>query len=314
MTLSEAQSGALEGALASAAEGAANALSGLLGKAVSLSPAGVSQIGAADLADKFFGGVAQVPVTVAGQANGPAMIVFNESAAALMADLLIGGDGSNPPEALNDLHLSAVGEVGSQLAAAFIEGLGHGLGKSLSGSAGDLAPMQGSDLPGAAASLGSSLVACEFSLDVEGALPSPFLLVLGENVAAALAGGASGAAAPQSSASSSGFGGSMNAPVVQAAQLSQLTGSLPAGAGNNLELLMDVPLQVTVELGRTQKMVKEVLALGPGSVLELDKLAGEPVDILVNEKPIAKGEVVVIDENFGIRVTEILAPKDRVSF
>jgi flagellar motor switch protein FliN/FliY len=77
---------------------------------------------------------------------------------------------------------------------------------------------------------------------------------------------------------------------------------------------MDVPLQVTVELGRTQKMVKEVLALGPGSVLELDKLAGEPVDILVNEKPIAKGEVVVIDENFGIRVTEILAPRDRVSF
>jgi flagellar motor switch protein FliN/FliY len=69
-----------------------------------------------------------------------------------------------------------------------------------------------------------------------------------------------------------------------------------------------------VELGRTQKMVKEVLALGPGSVLELDKLAGEPVDILVNEKPIAKGEVVVIDENFGIRVTEILAPRDRVSF
>lgn len=106
----------------------------------------------------------------------------------------------------------------------------------------------------------------------------------------------------------------MNAPVVQSAQLAQLTGSLPAGAGNNLELLMDVPLQVTVELGRTQKMVKEVLALGPGSVLELDKLAGEPVDILVNEKPIAKGEVVVIDENFGIRVTEILAPKDRVSF
>lgn len=106
----------------------------------------------------------------------------------------------------------------------------------------------------------------------------------------------------------------MNAPVVQAAQLSQLTGSLPAGTGNNLELLMDVPLQVTVELGRTQKMVKEVLALGPGSVLELDKLAGEPVDILVNEKPIAKGEVVVIDENFGIRVTEILSPRDRVSF
>ncbi len=313
--MSEAQSSALESALASAAEGAANALSGLLGKSVSLSPAGVSAISAADLADKFFGGVAQVPVTVGGQARGPALIAFNESAAALMADLLIGGDGSSPPEALNDLHLSAVGEVGNQLAAALFEGLGQGLGKDLNGTAGDLSPVQGSDLPGAAAGLGASLVACEFSLDVEGALPSPFLLVLGENVAAALtAGGAAAGAAPQQTASNSGFGGSMNAPVVQAAQLSQLSGSLPAGAGNNLELLMDVPLQVTVELGRTNKMVKEVLALGPGSVLELDKLAGEPVDILVNEKPIAKGEVVVIDENFGIRVTEILAPRDRVSF
>lgn len=316
MTLSEAQNSALEGALRAAAEGAANALSGLLGKSVSLSPAGVSAISAGDLGDKFFGGVAQVPVTVSGVANGPALLVFNESAAALMADLLIGGDGSNPPEALNDLHLSAVGEVGSQLAAALLEGLGQGLGKSLNGTAGDLSPVQASDLAAASAGLGASLVACDFSLDVEGAMPSPFVLVLGENVAAALAGSgaAAGAAPQQSTASNSGFGGSMNAPVVQAAQLSQLTGSLPAGAGNNLELLMDVPLQVTVELGRTMKMVKEVLALGPGSVLELDKLAGEPVDILVNEKPIAKGEVVVIDENFGIRVTEILAPRDRVSF
>lgn len=316
MTLDGAQSAALEGALAAAAQGAANALSGLLGKAVSLSPAGVSQPDAAGLADKFFGGVALVPVAVSGQAGGRALMAFNESAAAVMADLLIGGDGSNPPEALNDLHLSAVGEVGSQLASAFIEGLGNGLGRSLSASAGDLSPVQPGDLAAAAANLGASLVACELSLDVEGALPSPFLLVLDESVAAALAGGAAaGATAPQQSTiPNSGFGGTMNAPVVQAAQLSQLAGSLPAGSGNNLELLMDVPLQVTVELGRTNKMVKEVLALGPGSVLELDKLAGEPVDILVNEKPIAKGEVVVIDENFGIRVTEILAPKDRVSF
>ena len=317
MTLNTTQLGALEGALAHAGEAASQALGGLLGKTVTLSPGSVGTMTAADLADKFFGGVAQVPLTVGGAASGKGLMVFNESSAALMADLLIGGDGSNPPEVLNDLHLSAVGEVGSQAAAALFEGLGQGLGKQLSATAGDLAPAQASDLPGLAASLGGSLVACEFSLDVEGGLPSPFVLVLPENVAAALSGSGGGAAAPQAAAPSSpvsGLGGSMNAPVVQAAQLSQLSGSLPAGTGNNLELLMDVPLQVTVELGRTQKMVKEVLALGPGSVLELDKLAGEPVDILVNEKPIAKGEVVVIDENFGIRVTEILAPRDRVSF
>jgi flagellar motor switch protein FliN/FliY len=314
MTLNDQQNGALQDALTAAGESAANALSGLLGKAVSLSPAGVGAVTPADLSEKFFGSVAAVPVTVSGQASGKGLIVFNESSAALMADLLIGGDGSNPPETLNDLHLSAVGEVGSQLAAALVEGLGTGLGVNLVGSAGDLAPQQASDLAASAAGLGGALVACEFSLDVEGALPSPFVMVIGESVAAALTAGGAAGSAPQSTTTNSGFGGSMNAPVVQAAQLSQLSGSLPAGAGNNLELLMDVPLQVTVELGRTQKMVKEVLALGPGSVLELDKLAGEPVDILVNEKPIAKGEVVVIDENFGIRVTEILAPKDRVSF
>ena len=70
--------------------------------------------------------------------------------------------------------------------------------------------------------------------------------------------------------------------------------------------LQDVPMQVTVELGRTTLLIKEVLSLGEGSVVELDKLAGEPVDLLVNGKKFALGEVVVIDENFGVRITEIL--------
>jgi flagellar motor switch protein FliN/FliY len=315
MSLNTQQTQALGNALGAAGEAAANALSGLLGKGVTLSAGGAAALTPQDLADKFFGAVAQIPVTLGGAASGKALIVFNESSAALMADLLIGGDGSNPPETLSDLHLSAVGEVGNQLAAALLEGLGQALGKGLSGTAGDLASAQASDLPGLASGLaGGGLVGLEYSLEVEGGMPSPFVLVFGETVAAALTGGPAASAAGATAPFASAFGGSMNAPVVQAAQLSQLAGGLPAGVGNNLELLMDVPLQVTVELGRTQKMVKEVLSLGPGSVLELDKLAGEPVDILVNEKPIAKGEVVVIDENFGIRVTEILAPRDRVSF
>jgi len=80
----------------------------------------------------------------------------------------------------------------------------------------------------------------------------------------------------------------------------------------NISLIMDVPLQVTVELGRTQKLIKDILEFGPGSVIELDKLAGEPVDILVNGKPIAKGEVVVIDESFGVRITDIIHPSKRL--
>jgi flagellar motor switch protein FliN/FliY len=80
----------------------------------------------------------------------------------------------------------------------------------------------------------------------------------------------------------------------------------------NLNMLYDIPLQVTVELGRARRTVKDILRLTPGSVIELDKLAGEPVDIYVNNKMIAKGEVVVIDENFGVRVTEIASQKDRI--
>lgn len=81
---------------------------------------------------------------------------------------------------------------------------------------------------------------------------------------------------------------------------------------NNLDLLLDIPLQVTVELGRTSQPIKDILNLSAGSVVELDKLAGEPVDILVNQKLIAKGEVVVIDENFGVRVTDIISQKERI--
>lgn len=80
----------------------------------------------------------------------------------------------------------------------------------------------------------------------------------------------------------------------------------------SLEMLLDIGLQVTVELGRTKMNIRDVLSLGPGTVVELNRVAGEPVDILINGKPIAKGEVVVIGDMFGVRVTDILPPAQRV--
>ena len=77
----------------------------------------------------------------------------------------------------------------------------------------------------------------------------------------------------------------------------------------NIDLIMDVPLEVTVELGRTKKSISEILDFGPGKIIELNKLAGEPIDILVNGKYVAKGEVVVIEESFGVRITEIVNSK-----
>ncbi len=85
-------------------------------------------------------------------------------------------------------------------------------------------------------------------------------------------------------------------------QMPNLNGIAP----ENIDLIMDVPLEVTVELGRTSKSIKEILDFSPGTIIELDKLAGEPIDVLVNGKFVAKGEVVVIEESFGIRVTEII--------
>jgi flagellar motor switch protein FliN/FliY len=94
---------------------------------------------------------------------------------------------------------------------------------------------------------------------------------------------------------------------VQPAQFSQFAGDFAAQfAKENIDLIMDVPLEVTVELGRTSKSISEILEFTPGTIIELNRIAGEPIDVLVNGKFVAKGEVVVIEESFGVRITEIV--------
>ncbi len=80
-----------------------------------------------------------------------------------------------------------------------------------------------------------------------------------------------------------------------------------------LELLLDVPLDVSVELGRARVSIHDLLALGPGSVIELDKIAGEPLDILVNDRLVARGEAVVVNDKFGVRITDIVSPAERIA-
>jgi flagellar motor switch protein FliN len=88
-------------------------------------------------------------------------------------------------------------------------------------------------------------------------------------------------------------------------------GGVPADVAGDLERLRDVPVELAVEIGRTRMTIGETLALGPGSIITLNRLAGEPVDLLVNGKPIARGEVVVIDEEFGLRVTDVVTGRRR---
>jgi flagellar motor switch protein FliN/FliY len=85
-----------------------------------------------------------------------------------------------------------------------------------------------------------------------------------------------------------------------------------AHGGQSIEFILDIPLEVTVELGRTSMLINDLLQLGQGSVIELNKLAGEPLEILVNRKLIARGEVVVVNEKFGVRLTDIVSPIERV--
>jgi flagellar motor switch protein FliN/FliY len=85
-----------------------------------------------------------------------------------------------------------------------------------------------------------------------------------------------------------------------------------ADSSANMEFLLDIPLEVTVELGRTKMIINDMLKLGQGSVIELSKLAGESLEILANRKPIARGEVVVVNEKYGVRLTEVISPMERI--
>jgi len=136
----------------------------------------------------------------------------------------------------------------------------------------------------------------------------PLWVILSKGLADSLVRAAGGFSVGMSQGAGSGA-----SPVVRSASLSELGGGLAAGESGNLELLRDVPLQVTVELGRTSKHIREILSFAPGSIIGLDKLEGEPVDIFVNDMLFAKGEVVVIDENFGVRISEIISQKERLN-
>ncbi len=100
----------------------------------------------------------------------------------------------------------------------------------------------------------------------------------------------------------------------QPVEFSQLTGQAGAGEVRKIDFLLDVPVTITVELGRTAMVIRDAINLGSGSVVELNKLAGEPVDLLINNKLVARAEVVVVNENFGVKVIDIVSPEERLRY
>lgn len=283
--------------------------------------------------------------------NGTNFLAMREGDAAIIADLMMGNDGTSPSLEMGELAMSAVGEAMNQMMGATATSL-----SSIFKSRVDLAPpkvrlidLSTGDIITDSVPEGESLAKIAFRMVVEGLIDSQIMLILPLQVARDMVDGllhSSSAqpvpapqpvrqqaaqpapvAAPQSSAVPPPQAFAVSPPVqrtpppvaveqnvlVQPAQFAPLKQTVMNVSDANIGMIMDVPLQVTVELGRTRKLIREILELAPGSVLELDKLAGEPVDILVNGKIVAKGEVVVIDENFGVRITGIVSLQERAS-
>lgn len=290
-----------------------NMIAELLGREVTISVSSIDSIDASDLNSIFSGKNVVAPVEIS-DGLGNASLVISENAASIMADLMIGQDGTNPPVTLEDLHLSAITELTNQVIDSIIGSVSSQVSKSMLTT-----PLEVSSIDLSSSiitGIDGTIILLEGEISIGNLGSGKFGLIFsGESVNILKSG-------PKGESSTEGFvsditagGGKMEKTSVSAQNV--VTSELQEEKkltvyDKSLDVVMDVPLTITVELGRTEKLVRDVLEMSPGSVIELDKLAGEPVDILVNQKYIAKGEVVVIDENFGIRITDIIKPADRI--
>ncbi len=315
MALNDTQKNNATEILGNAVPSGEKMLSELLGKVTSVSMSQIEEVDAGSAASMLPGRNLVVPIEL-GDNMGNVALVISEPQAAIMADLMIGQDGTNPPAALEDLHLSAVTELANQVSDAIISSVASQIGVSLFSTPGevsvinlDSSPIQGID---------GNIIIMDADLTIGDLGSGKLAMLFGGKVVSSLKNGQKAPASSEGFVSDITSGGGGKTMQKSATAQNVVTSELQAErvSGNvydrSLEIVLDVPLQVTVELGRTEKLVRDVLELTPGSVVELDKLAGEPVDILVNQKYIAKGEVVVIDENFGIRITDIVRPADRI--
>lgn len=364
---------------------AATALSTLLGQKVEITTPKVSTIPREGLQDEFPKPHVAISVNYLEGFQGVNLLVMKTSDSQVIADLMLGGDGTNVGGEMNDIHLSAVQEAMNQMMGSAATSMSTIFNRFVNISPPDIdifdmATGQGTE----ALQNDEHFVKISFRLLIGDLIDSNIMQLLpipfAKEMVASLIGGSGGAESgateaadaartaepaheeagwqqePEPVAQATPHQQMQAQPYAQQAmppqhavppmsaeygQVSQPYGMPPMQEGGktmsnrninvqpvqfagfqdaaqipgepgNLELLLDIPLKVTVELGRTQRTIKSILELTQGSIIELDKLAGEPVDILVNNKLIAKGEVVVIDENFGVRVTDIISQWDRI--
>lgn len=248
-----------------------------------------------------------------GGLQGALHLILPAQDGAKIASVVMGSNGdSAEPAALDSAQLATVKDTIGPLLYSVLSQFSAKVGQPVSHAGLDV--KNGAD--GVPPLEDSHYLRIQYNLSIEGLIDTKVTVLLGVTLARDfLSRNAGSASAHIPSADMMDQGGdsvSSNQLPIQDVEFPQISTTVQGLASPNLDLLLDVQMTVTVELGRTRKYIKEILLLGEGSILELDKLAGEPVDLLVNGKLIAKGEVVVIDENFGVRVTDIVSSKDRL--
>ncbi|WP_369018080.1 flagellar motor switch phosphatase FliY [Thermatribacter velox] len=318
---------------------AATALSGLLGKRVEITVPRVEVVSSQEM-DAFFPEEhIMVKVLYAEGLRGSNILLIKNEDAKAMVSLMMGGDGkSDLPQEIDELGISALGEAMNQMMGSASTALSDFLGLRVSISPPEVVfeNVSEAEKRWVEEQGEESLVAITFRLVVEDVIDSSMIqlvpLSLAKEVVSSLLPGEevvvpeetseeeekaeleSGGAEETGAREEEQPPEKKSKPTVEAkkVEFAEFKKREEAAEKINLELLMDVSLPVIVELGRTRLAISEILDLGPGSIIELDKLAGEPADLYVNDVLFARGEVVVIEENFGVRITEIIKPEERI--
>ena len=356
---------------------AATALYTILDKKVEITAPEVELIPFKDITKEYDRPCVLVKVEYVEGLEGVNLLIIQKRDAAIIADLMMGGDGTDPDEELSEMHTSAVGEAMNQMMGSASTALSSIIDGVVNISPPNARYLDLNDAVDEDEDLfdpDEELVATSFNLKIGDLVDSTFKQLapkeFTKNLVATLTGKdsrgltakednkqqeevsavaeekaqqteestvsqqqtqpkqepqpqkqqqrqqpAAQQAQPGAAAASSGKRKVQREEevAVQSAQFPDFDEDSAQPLPQNMELIKDVPLQVTVRLGKSKMKIKDILELGEGSIVELDKLAGEPVDLLVNGKLVAKGEVVVIDENFGFRVKDIISPMERIN-
>lgn len=314
---------------------AATTLSSILGKKVNITTPRVSCITMKNLISECEIPKVAADIRFKEGLMGSNLLMVDVSDASIIADLMMGGDGTGGSGQLAELEMSAVAEAMNQMIGSASTAMATMLGKTI-----DILPPSVSlwdaneDINYEGMEKEGTICKISFNMEVEGLIKSEimqiFSLDMVNEIAEIMMGDTNVSQDPvyeeptpelepiyESQEVYTTDTQVKSVPIqenvtVSKPVFSQLTPKNDVSSPRNLDLIMDVPLEFSVVLGRAKKTIKEVLALGNGSVVELTKLADEPLEIYVNGKLIAHGEVVVINESFGIRITNILSKEQRV--